>query len=87
MFVPLVQASIPHSICAESQLLTDEIKQETIYRRQDKCDSLNREGIKEICINNTLVTRVVKPTPIDYLLNYRVLVETLLLLQVLQKKS
>jgi hypothetical protein len=86
MLHPVLHASIPHSICAEFQMLTHKIKNKTTYRRQDKSNSLYREGIEEICINNTFVARVVEPTSIDHLLNYRVLIETVLLLQVLPKK-
>ena len=77
---------MPHSIYTTFQLLTDQIKKETTYRCQDQGNSFDGEGIKKICINNTLITRIVEPTPIYYLLNYQMLIETFVLLKVLPKK-
>jgi hypothetical protein len=82
--VPVAQASIPHSTFANSQLLIERNKIETTYCRQDKCNSFYGEWVKKICINDSLVMRVVEPTPIDDFLNYRVLIEAMLSLMVLQ---
>ena len=86
MLVPVAQASIPHSICANSQLFTEKIRRERTYRRQNKSNGFYRERIKHICIYNTLVARIVEPTPIDYLLYDRVLVEAMFCLKILQIK-
>ena len=81
---PLAQASIPHSICADPQLLKGDIKNQTTYRSQDQCNGFYRKRIKKIRINNTLVARVVEPASVDYPLNDGMLIETRLRLKVLQ---
>jgi hypothetical protein len=85
--IPVAQASIPHSIYTKFQLLSEKIKKETTYRCQNEGNGFYREGIEKIRINNTLITRIIEPTPIYYLLNYRVLVETFVLPKVLPKKD